>query len=234
MRPEVSIVIPAYNEEERIGDALAGCLPFFKKYNLEIIVIADGTDNTPSIVERWSRENGCVRLLRSPERLGKGGAVRWGLGEAGGDAVGFMDADGAVEAGEFEKLLRELDRFEGAIASRRLPGSRALGPEAQSRRFFRWVFNRIANRLFGLGIRDTQCGAKVFRRDALRAVLPGLVCTGFEFDVELLWRFQRAGYTLREVPVSYRPKRGTKFHLYLGPVMIAKLVRIRWMRRRTS
>ncbi len=220
----LSVVIPAYNEAARIGGTLEGLLSRLGP-DCEVIVVADGTDGTAAIVERHGDAR--LRLLRFPERLGKGGAVRAGLEAARGDAVGFLDADGSVDAEQFGKLVRELDRCHAAVASRRLAESQVLGREPWPRRVSSRVFSWVVNALFGLGVRDTQCGAKVFRREPLRAVLPSLTCSGYEFDVELLWRIKAAGYSIREVPVLYRPVGGSKFRLWLGPTMVARLLRVR-------
>jgi dolichol-phosphate mannosyltransferase len=165
-----SLVIPAYNEEERITplfDAITG-------FEGELIVVCDGTDGTADVVDRIAtlRKDLNIHCLRFDHRLGKGGGVIAGLMAARLPLVGYFDADGSTGIDEMERLFLMLSAADGAIGSRWVPG----------------------------------CGAKVFKKSAIDAVLPKIISRGFEFDVELLWRLNRAGFRVIEVPIAWQNK----------------------------
>ncbi|MDP2796389.1 MAG: glycosyltransferase family 2 protein [Methanoregula sp.] len=199
-----SLVIPAYNEENRIQslfDEITG-------FDGELIVVCDGTDNTADCVSRITngRKDLVIRCLEFDHRLGKGGGVIEGLKAAQAPLVGYFDADGSTSIDEMLRLFSHLSNSDGAIGSRWVPGSTLRVRQGILRRIESRVFNLLIRMLFGLTYNDTQCGAKVFRKSAIDTVLPQMVSRGFEFDVELLWRLQRAGYTVTEVPIVWKNK----------------------------
>lgn len=202
--PRRSLVIPAYNEAKRIGalfDAIGG-------FDGELIVVCDGNDETADIVKEIGRRRPelTIRCLVFPERLGKGGGVLEGLRVARAPLVGFADADGSTGIDEMERLFAGLSGCDGAIGSRWMDGSHLEARQGFFRRLESRVFNLLIRSLFGLRYHDTQCGAKVFRKTAIDEVLPQMVSRGFEFDVELLWRLNRKGYTVREFPIVWQNK----------------------------
>jgi glycosyltransferase involved in cell wall biosynthesis len=202
--PSKSLVIPAYNEENRIIpfiDAITG-------FDGELIVVCDGTDRTADIVEGLShkRTDISIRCLRFSHRLGKGGGVIAGLREARAPLVGFVDADGSTGIGEMLRLFAELPAADGAIGSRWVAGSTMTVRQGVLRQVESRCFNLLIRLLFGLTYHDTQCGAKVFTKKAVDAVLPRMVSGGFEFDVELLWRMHTAGFRIAEVPIEWQNK----------------------------
>ena len=164
--PNRSLVIPAYNEENRITHFIDSIHAF----DGELIVVCDGTDRT------------------ADHRLGKGGGVLAGLREARAPLVGFVDADGSTGIGEMLRLFSFLQASDGAIGSRWVDGSDMKVKQGILRQAESRCFNLLIRILFGLSFHDTQCGAKVFTRAAIDAVLPSMTSRGFEFDVELLWR----------------------------------------------
>jgi len=199
-----SLVIPAYNEENRIQslfDEIAG-------FDGELIVVCDGTDRTAECVSRIAagRKDLTIRCLVFDHRLGKGGGVIEGLKAARAPFVGYFDADGSTSIAEMQRLFSHLSRFEGAIGSRWVPGSTLRVRQGILRRMESRGFNLLIRLLFGLKFSDTQCGAKVFTKAAIDTVLPEMTSRGFEFDVELLWRMQQAGYTVTEVPIVWQNK----------------------------
>jgi glycosyltransferase involved in cell wall biosynthesis len=198
----LSLVIPAYNEEKRITrlfDAIAG-------FDGELIVVCDGTDRTADVVESIAarRTDLAIRCLRFDHRLGKGGGVLAGLTAAETPRVGYFDADGSTSISEMLRLFAMLDSSDAAMGSRWVPGSNLVVRQGFLRRIESRVFNLLIRLLFGLSFHDTQCGAKVFRKEALADVLPRMVSRGFEFDVELLWRLRGAGCTIAEVPIEWQ------------------------------
>ena len=199
-----SLVIPAYNEENRI-QSLFDEIPAFDG---ELIVVCDGTDRTAECVSRIAggRQDLTIQCLVFDHRLGKGGGVIEGLKAARAPLVGYFDADGSTSIGEMQRLFSRLSGFDGAIGSRWVPGSTLRVRQGILRRMESRAFNLLIRLFFGLTYNDTQCGAKVFTKAAIDAVLPQMTSRGFEFDVELLWRLKRAGYSVTEVPIIWQNK----------------------------
>ncbi|KCZ71869.1 glycosyl transferase [Candidatus Methanoperedens nitroreducens] len=225
---KLSLIIPAYNEEKRINKVISSYSFFLdKKYDYELIVVCDGDDNTPRIVQGMMADNPRIKLLEFSERQGKGGAILQGLRESCGEVVGFVDSDEAVSPGEFERLIDALDCTDCAIASRRVKGAQISVNQPLKRRISSRMFNILVNLLFGLGIRDTQCGAKVFKREVLDLLLPVFKTRGFEFDVELLWRIKNADFKIKEVPITWKHEEGSTFSLKYSSMMFLSLLRIR-------
>ncbi|MEI7856086.1 MAG: dolichyl-phosphate beta-glucosyltransferase [Methanomicrobiales archaeon] len=197
-----SLIIPAYNEENRIK-VLFDEIPAFDG---ELIVVCDGTDRTAECVSRIAaeRQDLSIRCLVFDHRLGKGGGVIEGLKAARTPFVGYFDADGSTSVAEMQRLFTHLPSSDGAIGSRWVPGSTLRIRQGILRRMESRAFNLLIRLLFGLTYNDTQCGAKVFTKTSIDAVLPKMTSRGFEFDVELLWRLQQAGYTVTEVPIVWQ------------------------------
>ena len=222
---DCTLVIPAYNEERRIGTVLED----LNGYEGPVIFVCDGTDRTAEIVREYaaSRPDCRISCLEFPRRLGKGGGVRAGLMAATTPYAGFMDADGSTPIREMERLFQELDAHDGAIGSRWVHGADVRIPQSLSRRMQSRLFNLWVKLLFGLSYSDTQCGAKAFTKEALDAVLPVMVSDGFEFDVELLWRMRRAGYDVAEVPITWEDRVESSVKTGAGLEMALRLIRVR-------
>ncbi|WAC04692.1 MAG: glycosyltransferase family 2 protein [Methanoregula sp.] len=221
-----SLVIPAYNEEARIA-------PLFDQigeFTGELIVVCDGKDHTPDVVMRISaaRPDLTIRCLTFSRRLGKGGGVIEGIKAARGEFVGYFDADGSTGIGEMMMLFKQLSVYDGAIGSRWVRGAVLNVKQGVLRQLESRVFNLIIRLLFGLRYHDTQCGAKVFRRHAVGSVLPRMVSTGFEFDVELLWRLQRGGYVVGEFPIQWQNTGDSRVRRRDMIGMVAGLIRVRF------
>lgn len=222
---KVSIVIPAYNEESRIKTVLSKYSNHFQ--NQEIIVVCEGIDNTPNLVKEASERYPEIKLLNFKERLGKGGAIIEGFKAAKGDKIGFVDADGSVEPDDVKGMFDCLSDAEGVIASRRLKDSKILVKQPVKRWFASRVFNILVRLIFGLKFKDTQCGAKVFRKEAIKDVFSELKTKGFEFDVELLWRLKQKGYNVIEFPITWKHSEGSSFSLSSAPNMFFSLLKVR-------
>lgn len=227
-RPETpySLVIPAYNEEQRIAplfDAIYG-------FDGELIVVCDGVDGTADTVDRIAlhRPDLNIRCLRFMDRLGKGGGVIAGLAAARSPFVGYVDADGSTSIDEMKRLFGSLASADGAIGSRWIPGSKLKVRQGILRQLESRAFNLLIRALFGLKYHDTQCGAKVFKKPAIDAVLPMMISRGFEFDVELLWRLRSAGFVVIEVPVEWQNKGDSRVQKRDMLRMLFSLVRIRF------
>ncbi|MEI7649745.1 MAG: dolichyl-phosphate beta-glucosyltransferase [Methanomicrobiales archaeon] len=199
-----SLVIPAYNEENRIQ------LLFdeIKAFDGELIVVCDGTDRTADCVRHIAarRQDLLINCLEYDHRLGKGGGVIEGLKAARAPLVGYFDADGSTSISEMQRLFSHLSSSDIAIGSRWVPGSTLRVRQGILRRMESRAFNLLIRILFNLTYNDTQCGAKVFKKSAIDTVLPQMTSRGFEFDVELLWQLQQAGYSVEEVPIIWQNK----------------------------
>jgi len=226
LKPDFSIIIPAYNEEHRIGTLLSQILGRGGHY----LVIFDGSDATPTIVREYSKAHPetDLRCLVYPHRLGKGGAVKEGFINADTAYVGFMDADASTSVAQMVSLFEELGEVDCVVGSRWLPGS--IVPERQgiARRVESRGFNLLIRLLFGLSLTDTQCGAKVFKKSAIDAVIGEMAATGFEFDVELLWRLSMKGYTIKEYPITWQNKGGSRVRGMDSFRMLKSLVSLRF------
>lgn len=225
MSPAYTIIIPAYNEEERIR----GLLEQLPGKTGRFIVVCDGTDATPGIVLSFSRSHPGLDLicLTYSRRLGKGGAVREGFSRAAGTLAGFMDADGSTSVDQMEDLISAIGDADGIIGSRWLPGSVVPVRQGLARRLESRAFNILVRLLFSLPYSDTQCGAKVFKKSAVDAVLGDMVSTGFEFDVELLWRLSRKGFLVREYPITWENQEASRVRGRDSFRMLAALIALR-------
>ncbi len=207
--PELSIVIPAYNEENRIGSTLDTFSAYFKKSGkkYEIVVIMDGcTDGTGRVVREKARNHGNIRFREFEVNAGKGGGLLKGFLEARGRYIAYTDADGATPPGEMMRLLKEIGDYDGIIGSRWMKGSVILEKQPLARRVASRGFNLLTRMVLGLPYKDTQCPAKIFRGDTLRKIASELKVTNFAFDALLLFTAKKQGYRIKEVPIEWKDK----------------------------
>jgi len=202
---ELSIVIPAYNEKNRISRTLDAYLEFFDKTGMlyEIIVADYSNDGSKELIKEYQKKHKSLILLDINQR-GKGLAVFEGFKIAKGEYLSFTDADNATSPEEFYKIYRGIEGYDAAIGSRGLGRSQVVSyHQSGLRRLGSFVLDIFFVRLlFGLGIRDTQCGAKIFKREKILEVLPRMRITNSIFDIELLWRFKGVG-SIKEVPIRW-------------------------------
>jgi glycosyltransferase involved in cell wall biosynthesis len=224
--PTLSLIVPAYNEGQRIEKVLASVAGFFP--DAEILVVCNGcVDNTLDIVSGLSKQFSQIKLAVFPEKLGKGGAIIEGFKIATGNIIGFLDADESTAPEDMCRLINAMGDKDGIIASRRLKDSRILVKQPLLRRATSKAFNILVQLMFGLAYKDTQCGAKAFRKTAIRDILSKLTTKGFEFDVELLWRLKLEGYQVDEFPITWRHSKGSTFSLKNAPGMFISLLKLR-------
>ena len=231
--PSLLLLIPAYNEERRIEPVLRDYAQFFKKNysgKFQIVVVLNGcTDNTIGVIRRMAAEFLLIRALEFKEPIGKGGALIEGLKLASyGDLIGYVDADGATTPAAFLDLVRHLGDAGCVVGSRWLPDSVIHQSQTGDRRFASRVFHAIVQLLFRLDIHDTQCGAKVIRREVVEKIHPYLHVADMAFDINLLVAIKHAGYGIREVPTEWTDKAGSKVTLVRSSLtMFLSVVRIR-------
>ncbi len=225
---KLSIVVPAYNEEGRIGKMLEAYLPYFaERYgsDFEIIVAVNGSrDGTERVVRALEAGHPQLRVLVEPKPIGKGGAVMRGGAIAQGQLIGFVDADGATPPAAFDDLVQQIGDAGLIIASRRLPGSVVRPRQPWQRRAASRVFNFMVRRLFSLHITDTQCGAKLMTAAAWRAIVPNIGLTKWAFDVDMLFKTRRAHFAIKEIPTTWSDIGGSK--LKVGRVSLQMFLAI--------
>ena len=229
--PDISIVVPAFNEARRIGPSLEKIKRFLAEShpNAEIVVVDDGSSDETS-----ERASACgferLKVVRNRENRGKGYSVRRGFFEARGRRVLFTDADLSTPIEEMAHLLDAAeDGADVVIGSRAVDRSKILVHQSRARELGGIVFNKIVRLILGLSLADTQCGFKLFDRSKLETVFARQRITGFGFDPEILFLAKKAGLVIREVPVVWRHDAATKVRMLEdAPEMLLDIIRIRW------
>lgn len=231
--PSLLLLIPAYNEEDRIEPVLRAYAEFFtRRYSgkFQLVVVLNGcVDNTLGVVQRVAQEHPCISALEFPAPIGKGGALIEGLKLAPlADLIGYVDADGATAPPAFYDLVRQTSKADCVIGSRWLPQSVLHQSQSGKRQFASRIFHAIVQLLFRMNIRDTQCGAKVLRRAAVEKVHAALRIADMAFDINLLYALNRAGCSILEVPTEWTDKIGSKVVLgRTSLVMLLSAIRVR-------
>ena len=236
--PFLSVIIPAYNEAERIGPTLDKIAEYLaaKSMSYELLVVDDGgTDATASIVTAVSAKNPAVRLIRLDKNLGKGGAVKRGVMESKGEMVFFTDADLSTPIEEIEKFFPLFPAYDIVIGSRAIEGANIRVHEPFYRETLGRLFNKIVRVLCVPGFVDTQCGAKMFTKAAARAIFPLIRTERFSFDVEVLFVARRLGFKIKETPIQWFYSANTTVRTFTdGPRMLWDILFIRWIHRNTT
>lgn len=230
----LSLIVPAHNEERRIGPMLEAYMPFLAAHygnDVEVIVVVNGsTDDTAGVVGFHASRFPQLRCLVEPRGIGKGGALITGFRQAQGELIGFVDADGATPPEAFQELVDRIGNADMAVASRWSAGATVTPRQPLSRRIASRVFNLLTRFLFGLRLSDTQCGAKLMKRQALIPILDGLGITRWAFDVDLLFQLKRAGRSIIEIPTTWRDVSGSKIQIAAASIeMLAAIIRLRLM-----
>jgi len=234
--PELSIIIPAYNEESRLPRAFARVREYLTQRGIgadhaEVIVVDDGSrDGTARVVEEWRREFPALRLVSNGRNRGKGYSVRHGMLEARGRIALFTDADLSAPIEEAGKLLAALEQGnEVAIGSRALDRSLISVRQSVLRETAGKIFNGFVRLFTGLPFYDTQCGFKAFVREPARIIFEQQRIERFGFDPEILFLAKHHGLLAMEVPVRWAHDPATKVHVYRDSLMMfADLLVIRW------
>ena len=229
----LSIVIPAYNEERRLPQTLERIEDWLNRQKLafqEVIVVDDGSaDATAQVAADYGKNRAWFRLLRNPGNRGKGYGVRHGMLEARGEWILYSDADLSTPIEEIDKLYQAARTQNAvvAIGSRAINRSLVTVHQSAFREYSGRAFNLVMRAITGLKFRDTQCGFKLFRADAARAIFPQQRQDGFSFDVEDLIIARKLGLRAVEVPVHWANVQGTTVKLTQGMKSFGDLLRIR-------
>ncbi|MGH9715740.1 MAG: dolichyl-phosphate beta-glucosyltransferase [Candidatus Acidiferrales bacterium] len=233
--PELSVIIPAFNEGNRLAATLARIREYFAERlpafaGVEIIVVDDGsTDATASVARDFASSMPCVHVVPNGLNRGKGYSVRQGILQARGRIALFTDADLSSPIEECERLFAAIEsRSDIAIGSRAMDRTLIAVHQSRFREVAGIIFNRLVRVITGLTIEDTQCGFKAFRLPACRVIFEQQRIAGFGFDPEILFLARRHGLRVAEVPVCWSHDPGTKVQVYRDSVvMFLDLLRIR-------
>ncbi len=226
----LSIVIPAYNEEQRIGTTLEKIRDFLAEqpYRAEIIVADDGSRDRTIPVAEEKQING-LRIVKNERNMGKGAATRNGIMAARGELILFSDADLSTPIEEVNKLIRAIEEGNDvAFGSRALPESNIIVHQPFYRETMGRIFNLFVRLIVLRGVKDSQCGFKLFRAEVARKVFAEQQLSGFAFDVEVLLLARKHGYTIKEVAVSWINSPATRVSALKDALkMFTDLIRLR-------
>lgn len=241
MKPSLSIVIPAYNEEKRIYSTILRLFRYVEHDNLfgkkELIIVENGSTDKTNQQIKWGYEDGCFNNRNNwPDFYiyhsdkGKGVAVKEGIKRARGAFILITDADLSTSIGQVRQLYLEIDKGPGiygdiVIGSRRAPGAHVYG-QSYTRRLSSWAFNQWS-RILLPEILDTQCGFKLLRWEPAQEIAKRLTLTGYAFDVEMLYIAHKLGYEIKEVPVKWIDSEGSKINVIRDSIkMVSDIVKI--------
>ena len=230
--PEISIIIPSYNEERRLPETLERIAAYVRASGreVEILVVDDGsTDGTATVAESFGGKFGALRVISNGVNRGKGYSVRHGMLEARGRIVLFTDADLSAPIEEADKLFAALEKYDVAIGSRALDRGLISAHQSPFREFAGIIFNTIVRLCLRLPFVDTQCGFKAFRREPCRIIFEQQRIERFGFDPELLYLARRHGLRAVEIPVRWGHSPATKVSMFRDSLqMFLDVFIIRW------
>lgn len=229
---KIAIIIPAYNEADRIGKTLTTYAHFFTALkdqslvDFEIIVVLNGCrDNTIDVVRDEQKRHEEIRIIDLVQ-AGKGLAIIAGFKDAltrDNAYIGFVDADMATEPEYFYDLYTHMNGHDGVIASRYMAGSKIYPPRPWIKEWGRrLIYNNLVYALFGIRYIDTQCGAKLFKRELVAHIVDTMSEGQWAFDVELLYLAKRAGYTVIEIPTVWSDQAGSKLATYSAGIRMLR------------
>jgi dolichyl-phosphate beta-glucosyltransferase len=230
--PELSIIIPAYNEEARLPGTLEKVANYIATHDrkTEVLVVDDGSqDKTAKVAETFKSTIPFLRVISNGMNRGKGYSVRHGIQEATGRIALFTDADLSAPIEEADKLIQALASYDLAIGSRALDRSMISVHESSFREFAGIVFNKIVRLILRLPFVDTQCGFKAFLRERCQILFEQQTIERFGFDPELLYLARHHGLRAREIPVRWGHSPATKVSMLRDSVqMFIDVFQIRW------
>jgi len=230
--PDLSIVIPSFNEELRLPATLERIAGYLSTLGgeTEILVVDDGSkDRTAEVADSFRKTLPTLRVISNGVNRGKGFSVRRGMLEARGRVVLFTDADLSAPIDEAPKLIEALQNYDVAIGSRALDRGLITVHETRFREFAGIVFNRIVRVILRLPFVDTQCGFKAFRRERCQILFEQQRIERFGFDPELLYLARHHGLRTVEIPVRWGHSPATKVNMLRDSIqMFVDVFTIRW------
>jgi dolichyl-phosphate beta-glucosyltransferase len=230
--PDLSIIIPSYNEESRLPATLERIVAYLQTYGraAEVLVVDDGSkDRTAAVAESFRGKIPSLRVVSNGVNRGKGFSVRHGMQEARGRVALFTDADLSAPIEEAGKLIDALETYDLAIGSRAMDRSLISVHESSFREFAGIIFNKIVRIILWLPFVDTQCGFKAFRRESCDIIFKQQTIERFGFDPELLFLAQRHGLRATEIPVRWGHSPATKVSMLRDSIqMFIDVFTVRW------
>jgi dolichyl-phosphate beta-glucosyltransferase len=205
-QPLLSIVIPAFKEEKRIHKILDAIIEYekSKKFTVEVIIVVDGSpDETAEVAEKYKEKISALKIIDRKENKGKGYTVREGIMAAEGKYILFSDADNSTPVEQVDKLFKYKEDYMVIIGSRYIKGGRLAHPQGIIRKLGGRVLNLIIRMFAARGIKDTQCGFKLFEHDAAREIFKRMTFERFSFDIEVLAIARRHKYKIKEVGIVW-------------------------------
>ncbi len=227
-----SLIIPAYNEEKRIKPFLEDLKTKIPS-NWEVIIVCDGTDKTAEIAKKIDDR---FRVLSFSKRLGKGGATKKGFLAATGEIIGYVDADGAIPWESIQKVFGVvLNGEKVAVGSRWMNDSKVLIRQPIARVILGRLYHYFTMLFLRVNIKDTQCGLKVYKREVITKILKDITISNLSFDTAFLYHSQKAGYSVTEIPISWKDMDGSKISpVKTSIIMLITLIGIRLAHSRFS
>ena len=219
----LSLIIPAFNEKDRLPKSLDQAIDYFKKHNIdfEIIVVDDASsDTTPEIVLQYSKTHPNIVLARNSKNMGKGFSVKQGVMLATKQWVLFSDADFSTPISELDKFSDFAKVYDIVIGSRALKESKIIDPQNIARELSGKAFNALARLLRLTDLKDTQCGFKLFKGAVAKIVFQKQTINGFGFDVETLSIAKRMEFKIKEVGVNWKNSKPTKLRIFIDPLLM--------------
>ncbi len=216
MREQISVVIPAYNEEKKLEPSLQRITEYLEKNfkDYEVLLIDDGSkDTTVEIANKFKEKK--VKIIQNPKNMGKGFSVKLGMINAKYDPILFSDADLATPIEETEKFLATIQKgYDVVVASRNIEGAKITVEQPKYRQVLGKAFPLIVKNMILPDFKDTQCGFKMFKKNAARKIFPRQTIQRWAFDVEVMFIAKKLGYKIKELPVTWTDKGDSK----LSPV----------------
>ena len=230
----LSVIIPAYNEEKRIGKTLEAIGEYLKRqsYDWEVIVVNDASrDDTVKVVSDFVLSASNFRLISNEINRGKGYAVTCGMMEAQGELRLFMDADDSTSIDHLERMIPHINNgCDVVIGSLAVPGARVV--QGGEEPWYRVLMGKLGNKwiqVFAVwGIHDTQRGFKLFTARAAQTIFPRLTIFGWGFDIEVLALARKFGFKIKEVPVTWDNDPNSKVNIWAYPKVLMETVQVRW------
>ncbi|GAC1621160.1 MAG: glycosyltransferase family 2 protein [Candidatus Acidiferrum sp.] len=230
--PELSIIVPSFNEESRLPGSLEKIAAYIRNsgHETEVLVVDDGsTDATAAVAQLYCQKLPGLRVIANGENRGKGYSVRNGMQEARGRIVLFTDADLSAPIEETDKLLAALESNDVAIGSRAMNRNLISVRQSRFREIAGIIFNTVVRLILRLPFVDTQCGFKAFRREPCRIIFQQQRIERFGFDPELLYLARHHGLRSAEIPVRWAHSPATKVSMFRDSIqMFADVFLIRW------
>ena len=206
---ELTIIVPAYNEEKRITPFLTSLLSYISKHpSYEVIVVNDGSkDKTEEVVRNLIIHNkNQAHLVSYKKNKGKGGAIKTGMRYTQADYILFIDADGSISPEEIDNMFPLLKKYDVVVGSRRIKGANVKADLIRD--VLGWFFNVYVNMLYGIKIEDNLCGFKGFKKKVMEDLFKKLYTQGWVFDVELFYKIRKKKYSLYKLPIKWEHREG--------------------------